>query len=79
MILLTETGSYPIEYVAMKKEIPHTKRIDSMQAQNLIKDVTKTENSESRIEVNKIAEELNVKNIMTVMFKESLKGPNKKK
>ena len=66
-ILLNETGNYPIEHIIKKKQVLHAKRIDSMQNESLIKDVTSSKNNEWRKEINKIAEELNVKDLMAVM------------
>ena len=72
-ILLNETGNYPIELTIKKKKILHTKRIDSLKDEALIKDVTSPNNSEWRKEINRIAEEFNVKDQMTVLTKTSLK------
>ena len=72
-ILLNETGNYPIELTIKKKKILHAKRIDSLKGEALIKDVTSPNNSEWRKEINRIAEEFNVKDHMTVLTKTSLK------
>ena len=72
-ILLNETGNYPVEYIIKKKQVLHAKRIDSMQNESLIKDITSSKNNEWRKEINKITEELNVKDLMAVMSKECLK------
>ena len=71
-ILLNETGNYPIELTIKKKKILHAKRIDSLKGEALIKDVTSPNNSEWRKEINRIAEEFNVKDQMTVLTKTSL-------
>ena len=68
-ILLNVTGNYPIEYIKKKKQVLHAKRIDSMQNEPLIKDVTSSKNNEWRKEIKKIAEELNVKDQMAVISK----------
>ena len=60
-ILLNETGKYPIELTIKKKKIIHAKRIDSMKGEALIKDVTSPNSSEWRREINRIAEEFNIK------------------
>ena len=72
-ILLNETGNYPIELTIKKKKILHAKRIDSLKDEALIKDVTSPRNSEWRKEIDRIAEEFNVKDQMTVLTKTSLK------
>ena len=45
----------------MKKQILHAKRIDSMQIETLIKDISKSGQSEWRKQVNELAEELTSK------------------
>ena len=72
-ILLNETGNYPIELTTKKKKILHAKRIDSLKGEALIKDATSPKNSEWRKEIDRIAEEFNVKDQMTVLTKTSLK------
>ena len=72
-ILLNETGNYPIELTIKKKKILHAKRIDSLKGEALIKDATSPKNSEWRKEIDRIAEEFNVKDQMTVLTKTSLK------
>ena len=62
----------------MKKQGLHTKRIQSMQTETLIKKVTTSGQSEWTKSVNRMAEELNVKDEMTVMSKERLESPFKK-
>ena len=61
IILLVETGNIPIKYTIMKKQILHAKRIDSMQMETLIKDISKSGQSEWRKQVNELAEELTSK------------------
>ena len=46
VILVVETGNYPIEYIIMKKQVFHSKRNDSMQTEIRTNDVMKTEHSE---------------------------------
>ena len=72
-ILLAETGNIPMKYTIMKKQILHAKRVDSMQTEALIKDINRTGQSEWRKQVNYLAEELNVKEQMPVLSKNSLK------
>jgi len=71
-ILLKETGFYPIEYIIKKKQILHAKRIASMTNKPLIKEVTEKEGSSWRQQVDSLAEEFHVKEIMPVMSKGSL-------
>ena len=66
-IILNETGNYAIEYIIKKKQVSRAKRIDSLQNEPLIKDVTSSKNNAWRKEINKIAQELNVKDQMAVM------------
>ena len=72
-ILLNETGNLPIEYMIKKKQILQAKRIDEMKEESLIKDATKTTNSIWKEKVEKTAEELQLKDIVSITNKNSLK------
>ena len=72
-ILLNETGNLPIEYIIKKKQILQAKRIDEMKEESLIKDATKTTHSIWKEKVEKTAEELQLKDIVSITNKNSLK------
>ena len=72
-ILLNETGNLPIEYIIKKKQILQAKRIDEMKEESLTKDVTKTTHSTWRENVEKNAEELHLKDVLSITNKNSLK------
>ena len=72
-ILLNETGNLPIEYIIKKKQILQAKRIDEMKKESLIRDATKTTHSIWREKVEKTAEELQLKDLLSITNKNSLK------
>ena len=67
------SSTKPIEYIIKKKQILQAKRIDEMEEESLIKDATKTTHSTWRENVEKTAEELHLKDVLSITNKNSLK------
>ena len=72
-ILLNEMGNIPLEYTIKKKSILQAKRIDQMKEESLIKDITKTETSLWKKNIEETTKEFHVAEQMTV---KRLKDPD---
>ena len=72
-ILLHETGNIPLEYTIKKKAILQAKRIEQMEEESLIKDITKTETSIWKKNIEETTKEFHVAEQMTVLTKNGLK------
>ena len=72
-ILLHETGNIPLEYTIKKKSILQAKRIEQMEEDSLIKDITKTETSIWKKNIEETTKEFHVAEQMTVLTKNGLK------
>ena len=72
-ILLHETGNIPLEYTIKKKSILQAKRIDQMEEESLIKDITKTETSIWKKNIEETTKEFHIAEQMTVLSKKKLK------
>ena len=73
MILLHETGNIPLEYTIKKKSILQAKRIDQREEESLIKDITKTETSIWKKNIEETTKEFHIAEQMTVLSKKGLK------
>ena len=79
MILLNETGHIPVEYTITKKQILQAKRTDEKKSDSLIKDAIIANKSTWRKMIDEKAEDLHIKDVMTVTKKKPSKSPNPKR
>ena len=77
-ILLNETFHIPVEYIITKKQILQAKRIDEMKSDSLLKDATIANKSTWRKMIDEKAEDLHIKDVMTITTKNS-ESPNPKR